>query len=147
MSTKHNNPSKPPQSSSAAADEFEEQRYELNIRVQTHYSVEESIPEAKHFVFSYTIQIENQGANAAQLISRSWTITDANGKVDEVRGLGVVGQQPYLDAGQSFEYTSYAVLGTPCGSMSGSYFFISDDGFRFDAPIPEFSLVKPNSLH
>jgi ApaG protein len=98
-------------------------------------------------VFAYTITITNTGATAAQLISRHWIITDAHNDVQEVRGLGVVGEQPLLQPGQKFEYTSGTAIATPVGSMRGSYQMVADDGEHFDAEIPEFALNMPRVLH
>ena len=98
-------------------------------------------------MFSYTITIRNEGEVAARLLTRHWVITDANGRVQEVRGDGVVGEQPYLKPGQGFRYSSGAVLETPVGAMQGSYQMLGDDGARFDAPIPVFRLAMPGMLH
>ena len=98
-------------------------------------------------MFAYTITIRNNGEVGAQVISRHWIITDADARVEEVKGLGVVGHQPLLAPGESFEYTSGTVLATPTGSMRGSYFVVAVDGARFEAPIPEFALAVPRSLH
>jgi ApaG protein len=98
-------------------------------------------------VFSYTITISNTGKLAAKLLTRHWVITDANGEVQEVHGEGVVGEQPYLRPGESFEYTSGTVMDTPVGSMEGSYQMVTDDGSAFDARIPVFTLSMPNALH
>jgi ApaG protein len=98
-------------------------------------------------VFAYTINIKNTGNIAAQLVSRHWIITDANDLVQEVRGLGVVGEQPLLKPGESFEYTSGAAIATPVGIMRGSYQMMAEDGTQFDAPIPEFTLSVPRVLH
>lgn len=122
-------------------------RYEFTIRVQTQYVPEQSDSELARFVFAYTIRITNSGREAAKLISRHWIITDANGEVLEVNGAGVVGEQPYLRPGESFEYTSGTVLATPMGSMHGSYQMKGDNGESFDTPIPAFSLVEPGQLH
>jgi ApaG protein len=98
-------------------------------------------------VFAYTITLRNRGTVAAQLVSRHWIITDAQQQVQEVRGLGVVGEQPRLEPGQSYEYTSGTSLATPVGTMRGSYQMVAADGTRFDAPIPEFALSVPRVLH
>jgi ApaG protein len=98
-------------------------------------------------VFTYTITIKNTGSVPAQLISRHWVITDASGKKQEVRGLGVVGHQPLLKPGEEFEYTSGTQLETAQGSMAGEYFFVAEDGHRFEVPIPEFVLSLPRALH
>lgn len=117
------------------------------ISVQTAYLPEQSEPDAERFVFSYTITIRNDGAVSARLLNRHWVITDANGEVQEVRGEGVVGEQPYLRPGESFRYTSGTVLATPVGSMEGEYEMVGDDGERFLAPIAPFSLSVPRTLH
>ena len=109
--------------------------YEFDIDVATRYLDEQSEPEQDRYVFAYTIRIHNHGPVPAQLISRHWIITDANGKVQEVRGDGVVGEQPRLEPGEQFEYTSGAVLETPLGTMRGSYRMVDDDGTEFEAPI------------
>jgi len=119
----------------------------LEITVATHYMPEQSSPEDERYFFAYTISVTNTGTTAAQLISRHWIITDAVGKVEEVRGLGVVGHQPLLKPGESFEYTSGCPLATPVGTMQGSYQMVAEDGTRFDAPIPEFLLSMPRTLH
>ena len=101
---------------------------------------EQSQPEAGVHAFAYTVTIRNTGDVAGQLIGRQWIIGDANGKVEEVRGLGVVGHQPLLQPGEAFEYTSGSRLRTPTGSMEGTYFFVKEDGERFEVPIPRFML-------
>jgi len=125
----------------------EEPRYKISVSVRSDYIPEQSQPGAEHYVFSYTVTISNTGFSGAQLLNRHWIITDVNGKVQEVRGKGVVGEQPHLDPGESFRYTSGTVLETPVGSMHGSYEMIADDGTRFSADIPPFSLAMPMSLH
>jgi ApaG protein len=120
---------------------------EIEIRIQTQYLKKDSLPQEARFVFSYTITITNHGQLPVQLINRHWHICDANEKTQEVHGKGVIGQQPYLKAGQSFEYTSGAVLETPVGTMEGSYEFITDNGELFMAPIPAFTLADPATLH
>jgi ApaG protein len=122
-------------------------RYAISVAVATRYLDEQSAPDTGRFVFAYTIRIANEGAVPARLLTRHWLITDANGKVQEVRGDGVVGEQPYLRPGQSFEYTSGAVLETFCGSMRGSYQMLADDGTQFDAEIAPFALSIPRTLH
>ena len=122
-------------------------RYRIQVDVQSAYVVEHSAPENKRFVFAYTVTLRNTGAVAAQLRTRHWIITDANGRAQEVRGDGVVGKQPHLAPGEGFQYTSAAVIETPVGSMHGSYRMIADDGHEFDAPIPVFSLSVPNVVH
>jgi ApaG protein len=121
--------------------------YDFAITVRTQYLPEQSTPERSHHVFSYTITIKNTGAVAAQLISRHWLIVDAHDKTQEVRGLGVVGHQPLLQPGEHFEYTSGTQLDTQFGTMKGEYFFVAEDGHRFEVPIPEFVLSLPHSLH
>jgi len=125
----------------------EAKKYAIEIVVQTQYLPEQSEPEAGRHAFSYSITIANSGSVAAQLISRHWLITDADGKVQEVRGLGVVGHQPLLQPGQSFEYTSGCVLATPVGTMKGSYQMVAEDGEQFETAIPEFVLSMPRILH
>ncbi|MBI2801447.1 MAG: Co2+/Mg2+ efflux protein ApaG [Gammaproteobacteria bacterium] len=121
--------------------------YLIGITTETSFVAEQSDPERNRYVFAYTITIENTGRVAAQLLSRHWIITDAAGQVQEVKGDGVVGEQPYLEPGESFRYTSGAVLETPVGTMQGSYQMIADDGQRFEAPIQVFRLSVPNVLH
>jgi len=123
------------------------QRGPIRISVQTAYLPEQSEPDAERFVFSYTITIRNDGAVSARLLNRHWVITDANGEVQEVRGEGVVGEQPHLRPGESFRYTSGTVLATPVGSMEGEYEMVADDGEHFLAPIAPFSLSVPRTLH
>jgi ApaG protein len=121
--------------------------YDFAITVRTHYLPEQSKPDRTLHVFSYTITIKNTGSVPAQLIARHWVITDANGKIQEVRGLGVVGHQPLLKPGEEFEYTSGTQLETAQGSMVGEYFFVAEDGHRFEVKIPEFVLSLPRTLH
>lgn len=121
--------------------------YEFTITVRTQYLAEQSDPERANFVFAYTITIRNSGEVAAQLISRHWIIVDANNRIEEVKGLGVVGHQPLLRPGEQFEYTSGTALTTPHGSMRGTYFCVAEDGERFEAAIPEFILSLPRTLH
>ncbi len=123
------------------------QRYALKVAVESRYLPEQSKPEENAFAFAYKVRVTNAGTVPTQLVSRHWIITDANGQVIEVKGLGVVGQQPLLAPGQSFEYTSGSQLATPAGSMRGSYFCVAEDGERFEAPIPEFVLAMPRTLH
>jgi ApaG protein len=122
-------------------------KYEIQVEVATQYLEEQSSPPDGRYAFAYNITISNVGAIAAQLISRHWVITDADNQVQEVRGLGVVGHQPLLQPGQSFEYTSGCVLATPVGSMRGSYQMTAEDGMQFEAPIAEFVLSMPRVLH
>jgi len=121
--------------------------YAIDVDVATRFLDERSAPEDSRFVFAYTIHIRNRGRVPAQLLGRHWIITDANGKVQEVRGEGVVGEQPWLQPGEDFEYTSGAVLETSDGTMSGSYAMVADDGTRFEAPIAAFFLSIPRTLH
>jgi ApaG protein len=124
-----------------------EKRYEVAVSAATRYIREESDEAAGRFVFAYTITLRNTGSVAAQLISRHWIITDAQGLVQEVRGLGVVGEQPILQPGQSYEYSSGTSIATPVGTMRGSYQMVAGDGERFEAPIAEFMLSIPRVLH
>jgi ApaG protein len=119
----------------------------VEVDVETHYIEAQSAPEQDRYVFSYTVTIRNTGQQAARLLTRHWIINDANGNVQEVHGEGVVGEQPYLRPGESFQYTSGTVIETPVGSMEGSYQMVDDDGNPFDAPIPAFTLSLPNALH
>jgi ApaG protein len=121
--------------------------YEMSVSVVTQYLQEQSNPDQANFVFAYTITIKNTGTVSAQVISRHWIITDAKNHIEEVKGLGVVGHQPFLAPGQSFEYTSGSSLTTPQGSMKGSYFCVAEDGHRFEVEIPEFVLSIPRTLH
>ena len=121
--------------------------YEMSVTVVTKYLLEQSDPEHDNFVFAYTITIKNTGTVSAQVISRHWLITDAKNQTEEVKGLGVVGHQPFLPPGQSFEYTSGSALKTPQGSMKGEYFCVAEDGHRFEVEIPEFVLSLPRTLH
>ena len=120
---------------------------DIVIDVATSYVDEQSEPDAGRYVFAYTITITNDGEIPARLKSRHWIITDANGKVQEVNGDGVVGEQPHLRPGEQFRYSSGAVLETPVGAMQGLYRREADDGARFDAPIPPFTLAVPGMLH
>jgi ApaG protein len=115
----------------------------ISVEVETSYVDEQSDPNERRYVFSYTITIRNEGAVPARLLTRHWIITHGNGKVQEVRGDGVVGEQPHLKPGQGFRYSSGAVLETPVGAMQGSYEMIDDDGQRFDVPIRPFRLAMP----
>ena len=118
---------------------------EFSINVDVRYIEGESDPEKSRFVFAYTITIENRGSTAAQLMSRYWRITNADGEIQEVTGAGVVGKQPVIEPGTAFRYTSAAVLETPVGSMEGHYDFAGDR--LFTVPIPAFSLSQPNMVH
>jgi ApaG protein len=122
-------------------------KYEFSVSVRPQFVPEHSKPDEDQFLFAYTVTIRNTGDVAAQLISRHWIITDANNKVEEVQGLGVVGEQPMLRPGEAFEYTSGCPIATPVGSMRGSYQCVAEDGTRFEAPIPEFLLSMPRTLH
>ena len=124
-----------------------EKHYEIAVSAATQYLAEQSDETAGRYVFAYTITIRNAGQVAAQLISRHWLITDAQGLVQEVRGLGVTGAQPLLQPGESFEYTSGTSIATPVGTMRGSYQMVAQDGARFEAPIPQFTLSVPRVLH
>ncbi len=121
--------------------------YLFDIDVDTCFLDEQSAPEEGRFVFAYTIHIRNGGNVPARVLGRHWLITDGNGKVQEVVGEGVVGEQPWLRPGEGFEYTSGAVLETDIGTMRGSYDVLADDGTRFAAPIPPFTLAIPRTLH
>ncbi len=120
--------------------------HKIRIDVETSYLREQSNPQEQRYVFSYTITIRNEGGLPATLLTRHWRITDANGTVKEVRGEGVVGEQPRLEPGQGFRYSSGAVLETPVGTMQGSYQMVDGEGRRFDAPIPLFRLAMPGIL-
>ena len=115
-------------------------KYQFLIEVTPQYLAEQSSPEQGLYVFSYTISITNTGEVPAQLISRSWNVNDANGHTERVKGLGVVGQQPLLKPGQTFEYTSGTRLRTPTGTMHGSFFCVAEDGEKFDTDVPMFVL-------
>ncbi len=125
----------------------QDKRYEVSVSPQAQYLADQSDEPAGRFVFAYTITLRNTGTVPAQLISRHWVITDANSQVQEVRGLGVIGEQPLLAPGESFQYTSGAAIATPVGTMRGTYQMVAEDGTRFDAPIPEFTLSIPRTLH
>ena len=122
-------------------------KYDITVTPRPQYLPDQSDEAAGKFVFAYTITIKNTGSAPAQLISRHWIITDSNGKVQEVKGLGVVGEQPLLAPGESYEYTSGASIATPVGTMRGTYQMVAEDGTRFDATIPEFTLSIPRVLH
>ncbi len=126
---------------------MDNQQYDIQIDVATSYNDEQSAPESDRYVFAYTITISNNGDVPATLKSRHWIITDANGKVQEVNGDGVVGEQPYLNPGERFRYSSGAVLETPVGAMQGLYRMETDSGAYFDAPIQPFTLAVPGLLH
>ena len=120
---------------------------QILVEVYPRYIEDQSKPDANKYAFAYTIKITNTGTTAAKLVSRHWLITDANGKVEEVRGPGVIGKTPYLKPGEAFTYTSGALIATPVGVMQGAYTMRSDTGEQFDAPIPQFTLSIPRTLH
>jgi ApaG protein len=122
-------------------------KYEFTVTASPKYLAEQSDPEANQFVFVYTITVQNTGEATAKLISRHWVITDAEGKVEEVKGDGVVGEQPVLAPGEAFRYTSGCPMETPVGSMRGTYHCVAEDGTHFDVAIPEFVLAMPRVLH
>lgn len=122
-------------------------RHVIKVDARSEFQPDQSSPAESRYVFSYTITIENKGSEPARLLDRHWVITDADGRVQEVRGKGVVGEQPHLSPGQRFQYTSGTVIATPMGSMHGSYGMIADDGTRFDAEIPAFSLASIKTIH
>ena len=126
---------------------MDEEQHDIRIKVATSYVDDQSEPDADRYVFAYTITITNSGSVPATLRSRHWIITDANGKVQEVNGDGVVGEQPHLKPGERFRYSSGAVLETPVGAMQGLYRMESDTGASFDAPIEAFTLAVPGLLH
>lgn len=119
----------------------------VQIVAQVKYLAEQSDEADNRFVFSYTITLTNNGHSTVQLLSRHWIITDGNNQIQEVRGQGVVGEQPVIKPGQSFGYTSGTVLSTPVGTMTGSYQMVNEDGTKFEAPIPQFVLSVPRVLH
>lgn len=122
-------------------------QYNISVLAKTNYITEQSAPEQGRYVFAYTITLTNNGLLAATLLRRHWLITDATCKVQEVQGDGVIGEQPRIKPGESFQYTSAAVLETPVGCMQGNYEMIADDGVEFDAPVPVFNLSMPNTIH
>ena len=124
-----------------------DRKYDIQVSARTAFIPEQSDLENGRYVFAYTITITNAGNIPAQLVSRHWIITDANNQVQEVRGLGVVGEQPLLRPNESFQYTSGTAIATPVGTMRGSYQMVAEDGAQFDAPIPEFTLSMPRVLH
>ena len=119
----------------------------IKVDVETRYIEDQSNPEQNYYVFAYTITIQNQGRQDAKLLTRHWVITDSNQKVQEVRGDGVVGEQPLLRPGEQFVYTSGTMLETEMGTMKGSYQMLAEDGSHFDATIDEFVLSTPRVLH
>lgn len=122
-------------------------KYEISVQAKSSFVPDQSDVDSNRFVFAYTITITNTGSVPARLVSRHWIITDSDEKVHEVKGLGVVGEQPFLQPSESFEYTSGASIATPVGSMRGSYQMVAEDGTSFEAPIPQFILSMPRVLH
>ncbi|MEZ5658853.1 MAG: Co2+/Mg2+ efflux protein ApaG [Burkholderiaceae bacterium] len=125
----------------------QDERYRIEISVESRYLPDQSDADQARYAFAYSVRILNTGTVAAQLISRHWLIEDENGEIVEVRGLGVVGRQPLLRPGEHFDYTSGSQLATSVGTMRGSYFFVAEDGHRFDAEISPFTLAMPRTLH
>ena len=121
--------------------------YKITVKVDPFYIEDQSVPEENRYVFAYKVNIQNKGTVAAKLVTRHWIITDANGKIQEVKGQGVVGEQPFLRPGEGFQYTSGAVLDTAVGTMRGFYQMVGEDGNRFNAEIPIFTLSVPRTLH
>jgi ApaG protein len=124
-----------------------EKKYDITVAARTAFIPDQSDVETGRYVFAYTITITNTGSVPAQLVSRHWIITDSNNQVQEVRGAGVIGEQPLLRPNESFQYTSGTAIATPVGTMRGSYQMVAEDGVQFDAPIPEFMLSMPRILH
>ncbi|EIK98725.1 CO2+/MG2+ efflux protein ApaG [Pseudomonas sp. M47T1] len=122
-------------------------RYQIDVSVVTRFLAEQSQPEHQRFAFAYTVTVQNNGQLPAKLVSRHWVITDGDGKVEEVRGAGVVGQQPLIEAGESHTYSSGTVMTSQVGTMQGSYQMVAEDGKHFDAVIAPFRLAVPGSLH
>ncbi|EJK99237.1 MULTISPECIES: Co2+/Mg2+ efflux protein ApaG [Pseudomonas] len=122
-------------------------RYQVDVSVTTRFLAEQSQPELNRFAFAYTITVRNNGSLPARLMSRHWVITDGDGHVEQVRGEGVVGQQPLIDAGKSHNYSSGTVMTTRVGTMQGTYQMLAEDGKRFDAIIKPFRLAVPGALH
>ncbi|WP_295005313.1 Co2+/Mg2+ efflux protein ApaG [uncultured Dechloromonas sp.] len=122
-------------------------KYRIEVSPLPQFIPDQSDPDNDRYIFAYTITIRNTGEMPAQLVSRHWIITDAHNEVQEVRGLGVVGKQPLLQPGESFQYTSGSSLTTPIGTMKGSYQMVAEDGTHFEAEIPEFVLASPRALH
>ena len=125
----------------------ESKKYQIIVSAYPQYVADQSDPERDHYLFAYTIRITNTGTVAAQLISRHWFITDGELRVEEVRGLGVVGEQPLIRPGETYEYSSGCQLETPVGTMRGNYQMVAEDGTSFEAEIPEFTLSIPRVLH
>lgn len=119
----------------------------IEVKVASHYLPAESEPKASRYTFAYTVTITNQGQRAARLMTRHWIIVDSSGKKQEVQGDGVVGEQPYLKPGESFQYTSGTIIETPAGTMEGKYHLVTDSGEHFAAEIPPFALAVPQMLH
>lgn len=124
-----------------------DKKYDITVSARTAFIPDQSDVAGSRYVFAYTITITNTGTVPAQLVSRHWIITDSNNKVQEVRGPGVVGEQPMLQPRESFQYTSGTAIATPVGTMRGSYQMVAEDGVQFDAPIPQFTLSMPRVLH
>jgi ApaG protein len=124
-----------------------EKKYDITVAARTAFIPDQSDVDTGRYVFAYTITITNTGSVPAQLVSRHWIITDSNNQVQEVRGAGVIGEQPLLRPNESFQYTSGTAIATPVGTMRGSYQMVAEDGVQFDAPIPEFTLSMPRVLH
>lgn len=122
-------------------------KHHIVVEAQVTYIPQQSDATSNHYVFAYTMTITNKGTVAARLVSRHWIITDSNAEVQEVKGEGVIGEQPLLHPEQSFQYTSGAAIATSVGTMRGSYQMVDDDGVTFDATIPEFTLAVPRTLH
>jgi len=125
----------------------ESRKYEITVAAEAAYLADQSDPSRSQYAFAYTITLTNTGTVAAQLLSRQWIITDSDHHVQEVKGMGVVGQQPRLKPGESFEYTSGASIATPVGTMRGTYQMVAEDGHGFEAAIPVFTLSVPRVLH
>ena len=121
--------------------------YTIDVQVETRFVPDQSKPDDNRYVFAYTVTLRNAGELPARLLARHWVITDANGKTEEVRGEGVVGEQPWMRPGDDYQYTSGAVLETAVGTMRGTYQMLADDGTRFEAPVPAFTLSIPRTLH
>jgi ApaG protein len=122
-------------------------QHNIDVSVETNYVRNQSDPDNARYVFAYRITIKNNGSTSAKLLGRRWLITDANDKIQEVKGKGVVGKQPHLEPGETFCYTSTAMIETPVGYMQGHYYLIADDGIEFDTEIPAFGLSIPHALH
>jgi ApaG protein len=126
---------------------MDSERYNIQVSVESHYIDKESDPDQGRYVFAYTVTIVNEGSLPAKLLTRHWIISDSEGRTQEVRGEGVIGEQPYLQPGEGFKYTSGTILDTPLGVMQGTYQMLADDGERFDAQIAPFRLANPRLLH